>query len=177
MGAKAWSEMSRAARTKAKKKLAQQMREKPTPYESALLEIARETEASGFWESQLIVKGYILDAASKHLKIDLEADGGYHDTEAQKAKDATRDRVLNEAGWEVLRFSNEEIAMYPERVAVEIQNMVARVKARRPRSAKRGNRKRTILAEALHAVVARGCPECASIAADALRECGYGGES
>lgn len=177
MGAKAWSEMSRAARTKAKKKLAQQMREKPTPSEARLLKIAQYAAPDALWESQLIVKGYILDVASKRLKIDLEADGGYHDTDVQQAKDSMRDRVLNEAGWEVLRFKNDFVDNASTAVGWDIRGMVARVKARRPHSAKRGNRKRTILAEALHAVVARGCPECASIAADALRDCGYGGES
>lgn len=45
-------------------------------------------------------------------KLILEVDGKYHNTEEQKQKDERRTQILNKAGYDVLRITNEQIGTY-----------------------------------------------------------------
>jgi leucyl-tRNA synthetase len=55
----------------------------------------------------------------------VEADGGYHETEEQKKYDEERTKILNEIGFTVLRFSNEEIKKNLKQVTQKIKNVIA----------------------------------------------------
>lgn len=52
---------------------------------------------------------FILDFYLPADKLAIEVDGGYHDSEEQKLKDAKRSVILNEKGIRVIRFKNEEV--------------------------------------------------------------------
>lgn len=62
---------------------------------------------------QVIIGNYIVDFACIKAKIIIEIDGGYHDTEEQINQDATRTEFLNSYGYQVIRFTNEEIIGNP----------------------------------------------------------------
>jgi 2-C-methyl-D-erythritol 2,4-cyclodiphosphate synthase len=55
------------------------------------------------------VYGYIPDFVSLKNQIIIEIDGGYHFEGEQPEKDAERNEYLQEAGFTVLRFTNEEV--------------------------------------------------------------------
>jgi very-short-patch-repair endonuclease len=54
---------------------------------------------------------YFIDFAFENEKIAVEIDGAQHELEDRKNKDIEKDRVLNENGWVVLRFSASKINM------------------------------------------------------------------
>lgn len=72
------------------------------------------------WPMQVVVKTgkprgsgfpqhYKLDVASEELMIAVEIDGPSHGTRARKAQDAKKDALLSSLGWQVFRFSNQEV--------------------------------------------------------------------
>ena len=50
--------------------------------------------------------------------MSLELDGGYHDY--QYADDLARQKFLEDQGWSVIRFSNEDVLKDVEAVAISI---------------------------------------------------------
>lgn len=76
-------------------------------------------EALG-WEMEFVVKTgrprqagrpthYKLDIANPHLMMAIEVDGGSHCPLARQEQDARKSAWLIGAGWQVLRFSNQEV--------------------------------------------------------------------
>lgn len=55
------------------------------------------------------VMGYILDFACEEVKLAIELDGGQHNDPEKLATDAKRTELLGKAGWQVLRFWNNEV--------------------------------------------------------------------
>ena len=52
---------------------------------------------------------YIVDIYIPEKKLIIEVDGKYHDTEEQKIKDKTREDYIKKAGFEIIRFRNEDV--------------------------------------------------------------------
>ena len=63
---------------------------------------------------------FIVDFVCFEKKLVVEADGRQHYEGEQKKKDADRDSWLREQGFEVLRFSNNEIMSGTDGVVLEI---------------------------------------------------------
>lgn len=60
---------------------------------------------------------YAIDFALPHLKIGIEADGeAFHSSDKQMTHDQERDMKLNQVGWTILRFTDDEIENRFERV-------------------------------------------------------------
>ena len=55
------------------------------------------------------IDAYIVDFICIAKRLIVEVDGGYHENEEQKVYDEERTKRLNELGFEVIRFSNEEV--------------------------------------------------------------------
>ena len=58
---------------------------------------------------QHIIGDYIVDFVSLHDGLVIEVDGGYHSEPTQKADDEVREEVLEQMGYHVIRFTNEEV--------------------------------------------------------------------
>ncbi len=71
---------------------------------------------------QFIIGNYIADFACVSDKIVIEIDGGYHSEDVQQLHDIMRTEWLNEFGYQVLRFTNEEVIADPEGVLRVIHN-------------------------------------------------------
>ncbi len=85
-------------------------RKNPTQAEEILWETLRGKKLSGYkFRRQHQIDEFIVDfvCLSKHLVIEI--DGGYHDTEEMQLTDVWRTSALNELGYTVIRFSNEEV--------------------------------------------------------------------
>lgn len=61
-------------------------------------------------QSPFVIEGkvYYADLCIKSLKIIIEVDGGYHNTDSQKKKDTERDKAFASIGYETIRCSNED---------------------------------------------------------------------
>jgi very-short-patch-repair endonuclease len=59
------------------------------------------------FKRQVPIAAYIVDFAALDLKFIIEVDGGQHDVRA--AQDAERTRILEEWGYHVVRFWNNDV--------------------------------------------------------------------
>jgi very-short-patch-repair endonuclease len=71
---------------------------------------------------QVQISKYIVDFVCLEKQLIIEVDGKYHDTEYQRGYDEQRTQILNNLGFRVLRFFNEEVLCTPENVLHTIQN-------------------------------------------------------
>ena len=111
--------------------LAKQMRKEHTEAEGVLWEVIRDSKLGVKFRRQHPIDKYIVDFICLQEKIIVEADGGYHITEEQKFYDAERTKVLNDIGFEVIRFTNEEIIKHPYKIKEKIK---ARIEQKRAES-------------------------------------------
>ncbi len=58
---------------------------------------------------QLPIGPYFADFACRESKLVVEVDGATHSTDEEQSYDAGREAFLNEQGYRVARFTNEEI--------------------------------------------------------------------
>ena len=88
---------------------AQENRKNQTEAESAFWQIAKSSGLGEKCRRQYIIGDYIVDFFFRKSMLIIEIDGGYHDTEEQQEKDAIRQEWLEENGYTVLRFTNDQI--------------------------------------------------------------------
>ena len=72
---------------------------------------------------------YRLDFAifCRRGKINVECDMRKFHSGARRLKDARRDRFMRRNGWEVIRFSDEEILTVPDRCVLELRSAIKRL--------------------------------------------------
>ena len=103
---------------------AREMRQNPTEAESILWSYLSDNKLGIHFRRQHPVYGYIPDFVSLKNQIIIEIDGGYHLEGEQPEKDAERTRYLNQAGFVVLRFTNEEVLCDIDSVLEDITDLI-----------------------------------------------------
>ena len=101
---------------------AKEMRHNPTKAEDALWDCIRNRKIDYKIRRQHIVNGFIADFICIEKKAIIEVDGGIHSTKEQKEYDNYRTEVLNSVGFNVLRYTNEEVLRNPYDVAKKIKS-------------------------------------------------------
>jgi very-short-patch-repair endonuclease len=95
---------------------AKELRENSTKAESLLWELLRGKQLCGLkFRRQHPVDPYFADFACVSKQLIVELDGGYHDQTCDK--DLKRQRILEAQGWQLIRFSNEDVLESVESVA------------------------------------------------------------
>jgi 5-methyltetrahydrofolate--homocysteine methyltransferase len=89
--------------------IAKELRHNQTEAEKSLWQEVRDRKLGYKIKRQQVVDGYIADFVCIEKRVIIEVDGGIHLNSEQKNKDFERTRILNTQGWDVVRFSNEEI--------------------------------------------------------------------
>ena len=64
---------------------------------------------------------YIVDFVSQREGLVIEVDGGYHAERQQKEDDEARERDLEQMGFHVMRFTNEEVLYDTDYVLSQIE--------------------------------------------------------
>src|ERR1700751_6470172 len=101
--------------------LARRLRREPTAAEKALWRAIRGRALKGLrFRRQHPIDRYVADFACLSLKLAIEVDGGVHRDDDQILRDLGRTEVMEARGWQVLRFSNEEILGDIDRVVAAI---------------------------------------------------------
>ena len=91
-----------------KLRLAARMRGSLTPAESRLWSAVRAGRLGGLrFRRQHVIRGFIVDFYCASARLAVEVDGPIH--ELRQAYDAARDRILEQHGIRVLRFSNRTV--------------------------------------------------------------------
>ena len=103
-------------------------RSHPTEAESMLWNYLRKGQLGCKFRRQHPVYDYIPDFVCIPLKLIIEVDGGYHNDDRQKIDDEERTSFLESEGYQVFRFSNEEVL---NDIVKVIQTIKQHIKERR----------------------------------------------
>ena len=106
------------------KGFARENRKNPTLAEKVLWNYLRGKALGVKFLRQHILGDYIGDFVATDIKLVIEVDGGYHSQYLQQQKDNDRSEFINNMGYEVVRFSNEEIVMDTDRVIRQIKEII-----------------------------------------------------
>ncbi|MDR6945273.1 methylmalonyl-CoA mutase family protein [Mucilaginibacter pocheonensis] len=97
----------------------QSNRKNPTEAENILWQQLRNNQIGHKIRRQHAIDGYIVDFVCLPKGLVIEVDGGYH--EITQEQDNIRTKVLNGEGFEVIRFSNDEVIRNTQQVIKTIQ--------------------------------------------------------
>jgi methionine synthase I (cobalamin-dependent)/very-short-patch-repair endonuclease len=89
--------------------IAKEFRQNPTEAEDALWQELRRKNTGFKIKRQQPVDSYIADFICIEKRVIIEVDGGIHLSSENKKQDEERTRVLKTQGYDVIRFTNEEI--------------------------------------------------------------------
>jgi leucyl-tRNA synthetase len=117
------------------KEFARENRKVSTETEDVLWQKLRDNQMGSKVRRQHVIEGFIIDFAFLNEKLLIEIDGDYHNEEMQAQYDEQRTACLHELGYEVLRFSNEEVLEKTDKVVEEI---ALKIKNKSPLSLGRG---------------------------------------
>ena len=108
------------------KAFARENRKNATLAENVLWEYLRNGELGEKFLRQHIIGDYIVDFVSRHDGLVIEVDGGYHSESRQQEGDKLREEILEQMGYHVIRFTNEEVLCDIENVLNQIENFFKR---------------------------------------------------
>ncbi|BFP43372.1 hypothetical protein FGF1_42170 [Flavobacteriaceae bacterium GF1] len=91
------------------KELQRERKKHTTEAERILWEQLKTKQLGIKFRRQHIIDEFIVDFVCLPKKLIVEVDGGYHGTPSQKEADTIRTKILNEFGYKVIRFTNEEV--------------------------------------------------------------------
>ena len=92
-----------------------------TEAESAFWQIAKGNGLGQKCRRQYIIGEYIVDFFFRQSMVIVELDGAYHAAEEQQEKDKERQDWLEQKGYKILRFSNEQILYDTDNTINEIK--------------------------------------------------------
>ncbi len=119
------------------KDMSRENRKEPTKAEKKLWEGLRNNQLGYKVRRQHVFDSYIIDFAFLEKNLLIEVDGGYHEDEDQKKYDEARTNYLEDAGYRVIRFGNEEIEKNYFKVIEKIKEELNR-EVQAPLSVRRG---------------------------------------
>ena len=99
-------------------------RQYATEAERLLWHYLKEKKIGYKFRRQHIVGEYITDFINLKHKLIIEVDGKYHQEAEQVIKDAQRTQYLEQKGYSVIRFTNEEIFNHMEDVIKKIKETI-----------------------------------------------------
>ncbi len=99
------------------------MRKNPAEAEDRLWQVIRGAGTGDKIRRQHIIDRFIVDFVCLPKRLVIEVDGDIHDH--QKQEDAARTARLQELGFEVIRFANEEVIQDPYKVRDRIKEVLA----------------------------------------------------
>ncbi len=106
-------------------KYAQRLRSNETDAEKFLWWFLSSKQMEGVkFRRQHPMKKYAVDFYTDDLKLGIEFDGKYHESEDQKIRDTEREEDLEYYGITVLRFTNEQVLHDTQFVLDEIRRII-----------------------------------------------------
>jgi ATP-dependent DNA helicase RecG len=102
-------ETARPSTYKLMKELQLERKKKTTEAEQVLWEQLKTKKLDIKFRRQHILDDFIVDFISIEKRLIIEVDGKYHNTKEQQEADELRTTILQELGFKVIRFTNEEV--------------------------------------------------------------------
>ena len=110
------------------KEYAHENRKEMTLCEDILWHELRKDQSGVRFRRQHAIGDFIADFICLPIKLVIEVDGGYHNTPSQSDEDQRRTDWLQNKGYNVLRFTNEEVAYDTQNVINKIKNTINTLK-------------------------------------------------
>jgi very-short-patch-repair endonuclease len=104
------------------KPFARENRKDMTYSEKIVWNMIRKKRLGIKFRRQQVISDFIVDFVSIDLRLVIEIDGDSHDD--KKEYDVYRSRILNELGYFVVRFTNDEIESNGNKVELEIIKVI-----------------------------------------------------
>lgn len=104
------------------KEYAKKNRKNPTQAEAIMWHFLRGDFYGFSFRRQHIIGMFIADFICLDKQLIIEIDGGYHSLPEQQISDEERTEWLEQRGYRILRFSNEEVFMDTNNVLTKIKN-------------------------------------------------------
>ena len=104
------------------KNVRKNLKENPTEAEQLIWEYLKNKKTGYKIRRQHVIDDFITDFVCLPKKVVIEIDGGIH--LLQQEQDALRTNTLNEKGYKVIRFTNDEVLANPENVALKIKEVL-----------------------------------------------------
>jgi len=103
------------------KELARSNRKNPTEAESVLWNMIKGCRLGQDFKRQHAIGCFIADFVCLTSNLIIELDGGYHSLPKQQVSDEERTRWLENQGFKVIRFANEEVIGNTDNVLQKIK--------------------------------------------------------
>lgn len=100
------------------------MRKEPTEAEDVLWQCLRNSQLGVKFRRQHAILDFIVDFINFDNSMIIEVDGGYHTTPEQRKADQIRDKILEDNGFWIMRFSNEEVLFDTQRTVARISQAI-----------------------------------------------------
>ena len=105
-------------------------RKNATEAEAVIWQLLRDRKVNGFkFRKQHPIAGYIPDFVCLEKKLIIEIDGEYHNDDEQKIFDSARENWLNEYGYTLIRFTNEEVKSNLSNSIKKIKEELSKIKS------------------------------------------------
>ena len=106
------------------KEFAKKNRKKPTIAESFLWQQLKGEALGVKFRRQHVIYDYIADFVCLEKSLVIEVDGGYHFVGNQEEEDKIRAVLIEQMGFSILRFTNEEVLNETENVIATIKEKI-----------------------------------------------------
>lgn len=106
------------------KELKTENKKNSTQAENVLWECLRNKNLKYKFRRQHVIDIFIADFVCLEKNLIIEVDGGYHNTLEQREADELRTQILNEIGFKVIRFTNEEVINNTENTLKKITTIL-----------------------------------------------------
>lgn len=104
------------------------LRRNATKAEQVIWKYIRAKQLGVKFRRQYTIGTYIVDFYCHELKLIIEIDGGIHGDETVQKKDKKRQAWLEQHGYTVIRFTNEQVLKETEHVYSEIVRIIYTMK-------------------------------------------------
>lgn len=104
---------------------ARDLRQRLTPAESALWARLRRQQLGMTFRRQHAIGPFVVDFCCLPARLVVELDGAIHDLEDVREQDAWRTGYLEERGFTVVRFSNDDVLSCPDTVIATIRDRLS----------------------------------------------------
>lgn len=121
-------ETARKSSYKLLKELKEERKKNPTEAEKILWDALKGKNLGGYkFRREHIIDEYIVDFLCLSKRLIIEVDGGYHNDPKVKEADAFRTEFLENLGYRIIRFTNDEVLGNLEGVLENIQKELQKV--------------------------------------------------
>lgn len=106
------------------KAYAARMRANPTKAEEVLWACLKGNALGTTFRRQCVILDFIADFYAPEHSLIIEVDGEYHEEEGQIILDEARSERLRDKGYNILRFTNDEVLSDTDKVLSEITEYI-----------------------------------------------------